>query len=60
MVESPCVGICVVDEADICEGCGRNLDEIAGWMAMDDAERAAAVERAARRVAGLDLDQEEN
>ena len=39
---SPCVRICTMDaEAGLCEGCGRTLDEIAGWMRMDEAERQA-------------------
>ena len=28
---SPCVSICTLDEAEICLGCGRTLEEIAGW-----------------------------
>ncbi len=51
-VESPCVGICVVDEEDICEGCGRSMDEIAGWLRMNNAERAAAVRQARQRLVG--------
>lgn len=51
-VESPCVGICVVDEEDICEGCGRSMDEIAGWLRMSVAERATAVKNARQRLAG--------
>ncbi len=30
-VESPCIGVCVLDIADICEGCFRSLDEIGRW-----------------------------
>jgi hypothetical protein len=39
---SPCVRICTMDvEAGLCEGCGRTLDEIAGWVRMDEAGRQA-------------------
>jgi predicted Fe-S protein YdhL (DUF1289 family) len=39
-MESPCVKICVLDPAtDICTGCGRTLDEIAGWSELSDEER---------------------
>lgn len=31
VVESPCVKICVMDDAGLCVGCARTLDEIAGW-----------------------------
>ncbi|MDX1455584.1 MAG: DUF1289 domain-containing protein [Gammaproteobacteria bacterium] len=48
--ESPCVGICVVDEVDVCEGCGRHVDDIAGWMGMSEAQRVAANERAIKRL----------
>ena len=37
---SPCIGICTLDPAtDICEGCGRTIDEIAEWSAASDARR---------------------
>jgi predicted Fe-S protein YdhL (DUF1289 family) len=39
-VSSPCIKVCVVDPARrLCRGCGRTLDEIARWSAMDEAER---------------------
>lgn len=40
-IESPCVGICVIDEeSGRCEGCARTLGEIARWTTMPAAERA--------------------
>ena len=49
-VPSPCVRICVVDEArDICRGCYRTLDEIACWGTMSDEERQEVVEKLAER-----------
>ncbi|MCB1473537.1 MAG: DUF1289 domain-containing protein [Rhodobiaceae bacterium] len=40
-VETPCIGICNMDRArGICQGCGRTIDEIAGWMQMSPQERA--------------------
>jgi hypothetical protein len=39
-IASPCVGVCIInDETDWCEGCGRTLDEIAGWLTMTARER---------------------
>ena len=39
---SPCVGVCTLDGATgWCLGCGRSGDEVAGWIAMSDAERLA-------------------
>lgn len=39
LIVSPCVGVCVIDDRDQCEGCGRTLDEIADWVAMGPARR---------------------
>jgi len=37
---SPCTRVCRIDGASgLCAGCGRTLDEIARWRAMDEAER---------------------
>ena len=40
IVESPCINICVMDEATgWCIGCGRTLDEIARWGGTDQTDR---------------------
>lgn len=38
-VLSPCIGICELNEAGLCLGCHRTIDEIARWSQMDDDER---------------------
>ncbi len=44
-IETPCVGVCVIepareDPADaVCLGCGRTRMEIARWLSMTDEER---------------------
>lgn len=54
-VPSPCIDICDLDRTgEYCIGCGRSLDEIAGWQAMGDRERQAVVDRLAARL--LDLE----
>mgnify|MGYP006294782797 CR=1 FL=1 len=41
LVPSPCVHTCRLDRvAGACEGCGRTLDEIGRWGAMDAPEQA--------------------
>ncbi len=41
-MESPCVNICLLDtETGTCIGCGRTIQEIAGWAAMSEQERRA-------------------
>ena len=44
---SPCIRHCTLDEVDICVGCGRSLQDILGWSAMDAEARERALERAA-------------
>jgi hypothetical protein len=44
MVSTPCVKVCVVDPVSaLCVGCGRSLEEIAGWSAMEESERLAVM-----------------
>ena len=39
-ISTPCVQVCVVDPLSaLCIGCGRTVEEIAGWSAMSEAER---------------------
>lgn len=41
-VDSPCVKLCVIHPAaEICIGCFRTTDEIAGWSAMESETRKA-------------------
>ncbi|MCK7594515.1 DUF1289 domain-containing protein [Lysobacter sp. CAU 1642] len=40
---------CCLDEADVCLGCGRHVDEILAWHAADAIARRAILERAAQR-----------
>lgn len=42
-VRSPCVNICALDEADICTGCQRTVEEITRWSRMDNDERRAVL-----------------
>jgi uncharacterized protein len=46
--------ICVYEPgAGLCLGCGRSLDEIAGWAAMRPAERRRIMAALPARLAGL-------
>lgn len=38
-VESPCRGICEVDERGFCRGCMRSRDERFHWQKMSDAQK---------------------
>jgi predicted Fe-S protein YdhL (DUF1289 family) len=48
---SPCIGLCRLDPAQICEGCGRTAEEIGAWPFADRALREAIRRRAAERRA---------
>ena len=51
-VATPCVGVCVMDDdTGWCDGCGRTLAEIAGWLAMTSAERDAIMTDLSKRRA---------
>lgn len=47
VVESPCIGLCQLDEKRICLGCGRHIDEIVEWGFVED-ERKLEILKAAR------------
>ncbi|MEM9300967.1 MAG: DUF1289 domain-containing protein [Pseudomonadota bacterium] len=51
-VESPCIGVCTLDDDGNCMGCHRSTDEIAGWTSMTDDERRAVMERVEARALG--------
>ena len=42
---SPCINVCALDAGQRCQGCGRTLDEIAGWGRMSASERWAVIAR---------------
>ena len=54
LVASPCVGVCrMLPDGSVCEGCGRNLDEIARWGMALAQERRAILARVAARRSGV-------
>ena len=52
-VPSPCIGVCTLDENDVCLGCFRDLSEIGGWGKMDDGEKQDVLRRAGAREKAL-------
>lgn len=54
-IETPCVKICVLDpKSRLCRGCGRTIDEIAGWSRFTDAERETIMTLLPGRLESLD------
>lgn len=43
-VLSPCIGVCMLAEDGLCDGCHRTGAEIARWSQMDDDERLRLME----------------
>jgi predicted Fe-S protein YdhL (DUF1289 family) len=51
-IASPCIKVCTLDAGgQVCVGCFRNLDEIAFWSQMSNAERVEVLERIVERRA---------
>ena len=50
-VESPCIGVCVIDVEGVCEGCLRTLDEVAVWGSSSASQRRAILAAVDRRRA---------
>jgi len=48
-IPSPCVRTCRL-EGEVCAGCGRTLEEVAGWSRMIPAERKTVMERIAENT----------
>ena len=48
-IVSPCIRLCTLNEHDVCLGCGRTMQEICDWRAMDPVVRNQALERARLR-----------
>ncbi len=49
-VPSPCRDVCQLDQAGICQGCGRTLGEIAEWTRVDNTRRLEICAAARARI----------
>lgn len=43
VIISPCVGICALDENDVCVGCFRTGEEISEWGGMSNVEKRSVL-----------------
>ncbi|MDO8347328.1 MAG: DUF1289 domain-containing protein [Rugosibacter sp.] len=51
---SPCINVCRM-EGNICVGCLRTLDEIAGWSQFPDSEKRSVLARLEQRKAAAGM-----
>ena len=52
--DSPCVGVCSLTRGgEVCNGCGRNLEEVTFWPQMSDNDKREANKESAQRLKGL-------
>jgi len=49
-VESPCIGVCVLDINDICEGCFRKAEEIGRWSILSEDKKRDIVRSSWQRA----------
>jgi uncharacterized protein len=49
-VHSPCIKVCVLDAGGVCVGCGRRIEEIAGWSQWTAEQQRSICELAAARL----------
>uniref|UniRef100_B1XV21 DUF1289 domain-containing protein n=1 Tax=Polynucleobacter necessarius subsp. necessarius (strain STIR1) TaxID=452638 RepID=B1XV21_POLNS len=43
--DSPCIGVCTTLYDEICQGCGRTLNEVSNWVLFSDDEKASVWKR---------------
>lgn len=50
VVLSPCVGVCALDDEDICIGCWRSGEEITRWGYVDNDGKRAILKNVEERL----------
>jgi predicted Fe-S protein YdhL (DUF1289 family) len=54
LIETPCLKVCALEPGSgLCRGCGRTIDEIAGWGAMSEGERRRVMALLPDRIAAI-------
>lgn len=48
-IKSPCINVCKYDEDNVCMGCYRKMEEITGWLFMDNDRKMKILEKAEER-----------
>jgi uncharacterized protein len=50
MIPAPCKRNCCLNQADVCLGCGRTLEEITGWHQASAEQKQQIIMSAAARL----------
>lgn len=51
-IATPCIQVCQIDPVtELCQGCGRTLREIGGWLSFGEEERARVMADLPARLA---------
>lgn len=48
-VVSPCINVCRIDDAGLCTGCYRHINEITGWQTKSPKEQKEILLRVLKR-----------
>ena len=46
---SPCMSVCILDDAGLCRGCRRTIDEIASWGRLNASQQWEVMARIEQR-----------
>lgn len=42
-IDTPCIGVCIMQPDGLCRGCARTIDEIVAWAGMTPEQRCAVM-----------------
>lgn len=48
-IVSPCIGVCSMNDAGLCAGCYRTMDEIREWWDMTNTQRDGVMQQLSAR-----------
>lgn len=48
--QTPCIGVCTLDQQKVCQGCFRHIDEIAAWSMLSAKQRQIVMRRLEERA----------
>lgn len=48
-IKSPCISVCVLNDADVCTGCYRRSSEIVDWLVFEEEKKREVLASCAQR-----------